>query len=168
MEKQILDLMEVCAASVKDFIDTVLFMMKEDGFEDDDISNFKKYLLRAYEIHYDSDIGEQGENITKYLDEHYDEEAQALLQEEHEIEKWLKAAGYTDECIGAGFEQVEGHQGRSMDFEYNGNIEKLDVDELAALIAENVIDDRFSVRVFLYDEEEEYKNMFCVEVWLNE
>lgn len=94
-----------------------------------------------------------------------------LLQEEgNKIEKWLKEAGVSDECIGAGFEPIDGHQGRFMDFEYKGNVEYLDTDALAASIAEDVIDDRFSVRVFIYDEEagEEYKNLFCVEIWLDE
>lgn len=98
------------------------------------------------------------------------EEKLTLLQEERKIERWLKEAGYTDGCIGAGFEPIDGHQGRAIDFEYNGNIDELDVDELATAIAENVIDDIFYVRVFIYDEEdgEAYKNLFCVEVWLNE
>lgn len=96
-----------------------------------------------------------------------------LLQEEgHKIEKWLKEAGYTSDeyCVGAGFEPIDGHQGRAMDFEYNGNIDELDVDKLATSIAENVIDDRFFVRVSVYDEEcgEAYKNLFCVEIWLDE
>ena len=101
------------------------------------------------------------------------EEKLTLLQEEeHKIGKWLKESGYTTDeyCIGAGFEPIDGHQGRAMDFEYNGDIEELDVDILATSIAENVIDDRFSVRVSVYDEEdgEAYKNLFCVEIWLNE
>lgn len=99
-----------------------------------------------------------------------------LLQEaEIFIEKWLKEAGYTDGCFRAGCNTIiEGHQGRAIDFEYNGNIEDLDVEKLAADIAENVIDDRFSVRVFLYDKENDeerkilYKDVFCVEIWLNE
>ena len=95
-----------------------------------------------------------------------------LQEEEQKIEDWLKEEGYTtDGCIDAGFEPIEGHQGRVMSFEYNGNIEEFDVDALAAsIVVENVIDDRFSVRVFVYDDEdgEEYKNMFCVEIWLNE
>lgn len=101
----------------------------------------------------------------------FEEKLTLLQEEEHKIEEWLREAGYTTyECIGAAFGPVEGHLGRAMDFEYNGDIEQLDVDELATVIAENVIDDRFSVRVFTYDEEdgEVYKNLFCVEVWLNE
>lgn len=102
----------------------------------------------------------------------FEEKLTLLQEEEHKIGKWLKESGYTaDEyCIGAGFEPVEGHQGRAMDFEYNGNIEELDVDTLVTSIAENVIDDRFSVRVSVYDEEdgEAYKNLFCVEIWLND
>ena len=95
----------------------------------------------------------------------------ALLQEEgNKIEEWLKEAGVSGECMGAGFEPVDGHQGRAMDFEYNGCVEYLDTDALAASIAENVIDDRFCVRVSTYGEEdgEEHKNLFCVEVWLDE
>lgn len=93
-----------------------------------------------------------------------------LLQEEGlKVEKWLKEANVADECIGVGFEPIDGHQGRSMDFKYNGNVEYLDVNALAASISENVIDDRFYVRVFTYGSEdsEEYKNLFCVEVWID-
>lgn len=97
-----------------------------------------------------------------------------LLQEAGDkIEKWLKEVGVSDEWIGAGFEPIEGHQGRSMDFEYKGNVKYLDVDALAADIAEKVIDDRFYVRVSTCDDEdvdecgEEYKNLFCVEIWLD-
>ena len=68
MEKQKFDVMDACAASALDFIDTVLFNMKEDGFEDDVIDRYKEYLLDAHEMHYNTDIGEQGENITEYLD----------------------------------------------------------------------------------------------------
>ena len=176
--KKDFDVMEACAASALDFIDTVMFCMKDDGFEDDVINDYKEYLLDAYKVHYDTDIGEQGENITKYLDEcnSYDKEAfeeklTLLQKEEHKIEKWLKKNGYTtDECIGAAFEPVEGRQGRCMDFEYNGNVDRLDVNRLATVIANNVIDDRFSVRVFVYDDEagEAYKNLFCVEIWLDD
>lgn len=93
-----------------------------------------------------------------------------LLQEEvNKIEKWLKEAGVSDECIAAGFEPIDGHQGRAMDFEYKGNVEYLDTDALATSIAENAIDDRFYVRVFTYEDAgEEYKNLFCVEIWLDE
>lgn len=103
----------------------------------------------------------------------FEEKLTLLQEEEHKIGKWLKESGYTaDEyCIGSSFGPVNGHhQIRSMDFEYNGDIEELDVDKLATAIAENVIDDRFSVRVFVYDEEcgEAYENVFCVEIWLNE
>lgn len=95
-----------------------------------------------------------------------------LQEEEHKIGKWLKESGYTTDeyCIGAGFEPIDGHQGRAADFECNRNVEDLDVDKLATAIAENVIDDRFSVRVSTYGDEcgEAYKNLFCVEIWLNE
>ena len=176
------DIMDACEASAKDFCNTLLACLendkvftKEDGFLDEDYrKEYKEYLDRVLEIHYNTDIGEQGENITNYLDEcgYYDEEDLTLLQkEEHIIEKWLKENGYTtNDCVGAGFEPIDGHQGRAMDFEYNGNIAQLDVDELADSIAENVIDDRFSVRVFVYDQEEykDYENMFCVEIRFNE
>ena len=77
-----------------------------------------------------------------------------LLQNEGlKIEKWLKEVDVADECICARFESVESHQGRSMDFRYKGNVEYLDVDALAASIAENVIDDKFYVRVFTYSED---------------
>lgn len=98
-----------------------------------------------------------------------------LKEAEISIEKWLKENGYTDGCFRAGCETIiEGHQGRTIDFEYNGNIDELDVNKLAADIAENVIDDRFSVRVFIYDKENDeerkilYKDVFCIEIWLNE
>jgi len=69
MEKHEFDTMEACAASALDFIDTVLACMKQEGFGNYDIGNVKEYLLNAHEMHYNTDIGEQGENITKYLDE---------------------------------------------------------------------------------------------------
>lgn len=179
------DIMDACWASAKDFCDTLLACLendkiftKKDGSLDEDFRNeYKEYLDSVLEMHYNTDIGEQGENITKYLDEcnYYDEDLEEKLtllqEEEHKIGKWLKENGYTtDDCVGAGFEPINGHQGRSMDFEYNGNVEDLDVDKLATAIAENVIDDRFSVRVSTYNEEdgEAYKNLFCVEIWLNE
>ena len=179
--------MDACKSSAKDFCETLLFCLedagiftKEDGSLDEDFKkDYKEFLDYALEMHYNTDIGEQGENIEKYLEgcNYYDEEdfkdkLTLLQEEEHKIGKWLKEAGYAaDEyCIGAGFEPIEGHQGRAMDFKYNKNIEDLDIDKLATSIAENVIDDRFSVRVFVYDEKdgEAYKNLFCVEIWLNE
>ena len=93
-----------------------------------------------------------------------------LLKEGIKIEKWLKEEGVADECIGSCFGPIDdGHPVRALDFEYKGNVEYLDTEALAKSIAENVIDERFSVRVFIYDEEagEEYKNLFCVEVWLD-
>lgn len=180
------EIMDACEASAKDFCETLLFCLeddgiftKEDGSLDEDFKkDYKEFLDSVLEMHYNTDIGEQGENITKYLDEcgYYEEEdfedkLTLLQEEEHKIEKWLKEAGYTtDDCIGVGFEPIDGHQGRAMDFEYNGNIEDLDVDKLATFIAENVIDDRFSVRVSTYNEKagEAYRNLFCVEIWLNE
>ena len=172
------DIMDACWASAKDFCETLLFRLehdgvftKEDGSLDEDFKkDYKEFLDSVLEAHYNTDIGEQGENITKYLDEcgYINEEKLTLLQEEeHKIGKWLKENGYTtDDCIGAGFEPIYNHQGRAIDFEYNGNIEDLDVDKLATVIADNVIDDRFSVRVSTYGEEE-YRNTFCVEIWLN-
>ena len=95
------------------------------------------------------------------------EEQLVLLQNEGlKIEKWLKEANVADERISAVIDHIDGHQCISIDFEYNGNAEYLDVDALATSIAENVIDDRFYVRVSTYNEEE-YKNAFCVEVWLD-
>lgn len=181
------EIMDACKSSAKDFCETLLFCLEEDGvftkedgsLDEDFKKDYKKFLDSVLEMHYNTDIGEQGENITKYLDKcnYYDEEdfeekLTLLQEEEHKIGKWLKESGYTTEeyCIGAGFEPVDGHQGRAADFECNGNVEDLDVDKLATAIAENVIDDRFSVRVFVYDEEcgEAYKNLFCVEIWLND
>lgn len=101
----------------------------------------------------------------------YFEKQLILLQEEGiKIEKWLKEINVADEYIGAAFEYIDGHQGRALVFEYKWNVEYLDVNALATSIAENVIDNRFSVSVFIYNEEdrEEYKNLFCVEIWLNE
>lgn len=88
----------------------------------------------------------------------------------HKIEKWLKENSYTDECIGTCFGPIDERPCRAMDFVYKGNIDDLDVDKLSKSIAENVIDERFSVRVSIYDEEdgEEYKDLFCVEVCLND
>ena len=175
--------MDACWASAKDFCETLLFCLEEDGIftkengslDEDFKKDYKEYLDYVLEMHYNTDIGEQGENIEKYLDEcgYYKDEDLTLLQkEEHEIGKWLKENGYTtdEDCIGAGFEPIEEHQGRAMDFEYNGNVDELDVDKLATAIAENVIDDRFSVRVSTYDDDytEEYNNLFCIEIWLNE
>ena len=95
------------------------------------------------------------------------EEQLTLLQNEGlKIEKWLKEVNVADERIGAVFDHIDGHQCISIDFEYIGNAEYLDVDALATSIAENVVDDRFYVRVSTYNEEE-YKNAFCVEVWLD-
>ena len=181
------DIMDACYESAKDFCETLLFCLEEDGvftkedgsLDEDFKKDYKEFLDSVLEMHYNTDIGEQGENITKYLDEcgYYDvenfEEKLTLLQkEEHKIGKWLKEAGYTtdEDCVGAGFEPFEECQGRAMDFEYNGDIKELDTKKLAASIAENVIDDRFSVRVFTYDEEdgEAYKNLFCVEIRLDE
>ena len=92
-----------------------------------------------------------------------------LIEADNKIEKWFKEDGVLAEWTGAGIEPIDGHQGRVIDFEYKGNVKYLDVDALAESIAENAIDDRFSVRVFTYDEYagEECKNMFCVEVWLD-
>ena len=102
----------------------------------------------------------------------FEEKLTLLQEEEHNITEWLKENGYTtDDCIGACFGPINGHhQIRAMDFEYNGNIENLDTEELANTLAENVIDDRFYVRVSTYGDEcgEAYKNLFCVEICLND
>ena len=101
----------------------------------------------------------------------FEKQLKLLQEEENKIEKWLKEEGVAEECVGTCFGPIgDIHQVRAMDFEYKGNVEYLDTEALAASIAENVIDDRFSVRVFIYDEEdgEEYKNLFCVEVRLDE
>ncbi len=174
------DIMEACEASAKDFCKTLLFCLeddgvftKEDGSLDEDFKkDYKEYLDNVLEYHYNTDFGEQGENITKYLDEcgyYYEKELILLKEEEQNIEKWLRESGYTDGILGANFESIDGHLYREMDFEYNGNIEELDVDKLAAAIAENVIDERFSVRVSTYDEYagEVNSTVFCVEIWLN-
>lgn len=95
----------------------------------------------------------------------FEKQLTILQEEENKIEKWLKESNVAYECVGAGFEPIEGHQGRSMDFECIGNVEYLDVNALSESIAENVIDDRFYVRVSTYDDEE---NLFCVEIWLDE
>lgn len=177
------DIMDACEASAKDFCETLLFCLEEDGSLDEDFKkDYKEFLDNVLEMHYNTDIGEQGENITKYLDEcgYYDDEENfkekltSLQEAGHKIEKYLKEAGYTDGYIGAGFEQIKGHQGRAIDFEYNRDIDELDVDKLATALAKNVIDDRFSVRVSIYDKDDDveckilHKNMFCVEIWLNE
>ena len=125
-------------------------------------------------MHYNTDIGEQGEHICNYLDNislSFEEQMEELQGVEKEVESWLKKNGFTEEdCIDAGFEPIEGHQGRAMDFEYNGDIRKIDVDVIAKALAEEVIEDTFSVRVFTYDEEsgDAYKNLFCVEVWFTD
>lgn len=176
------NIMDACKSSAKDFCDTLLFCLEEDGIftkedgslDEDFKKDYKEYLDDVLEMHYDTDIGEQGENIEKYLDEcnyygedDFEEKLSLLQEEEYKIEKWLKENGYTnEECIGAGFEPINGHQGRVMDFEYTKNIKDLNINKLATEISENVIDDRFSVRVSIYDEKE-YKNIFCVELWLN-
>lgn len=71
------DIMDACWASAKDFCDTLLACLendkiftKEDGSLDEDFrKEYKEYLDSVIEMHYNTDIGEQGENITKYLDE---------------------------------------------------------------------------------------------------
>lgn len=78
------DIMDACRASAEDFCETLLFWLeddgiftKEDGSLNEDLKKeYKEYLDNILEMHYNTDIGEQGENITKYLDEckYYDEE----------------------------------------------------------------------------------------------
>lgn len=173
-----LDIMDACKASAKDFCETLLFCLeddgiftKEDGSLDGDFKKeYKDYLDSVLEYHYNTDFGEQGENITKYLDECFEDELTLLLNEGRKIENWLKENSYSDECISTCFGPIGGRQCRAMDFEYNGNINDLDIDKLAFSISKNVIDEGFSVRVSTYDEEdgEEYENLFCVEVLLND
>ena len=71
------DIMDACKASAKDFCETLLFCLEEDGIftkEDGSLDeeykkDYKEYLDSVLEMHYNTDIGEQGENIGKYLDE---------------------------------------------------------------------------------------------------
>lgn len=67
--KKEFDVMEACAASALDFIDTALSCAKNAEIDDDTINDFKAYLLDVHKMHYNTDIGEQGEHIEKYLDE---------------------------------------------------------------------------------------------------
>lgn len=160
MEKQEFNTMEACAASALDFIDTVLLCMKEDGFKDDVIDDYRKYLLTIHDMHYNTDIGEQGENITNYLDEY----KLSFLQEEgNKIEKQLIETGFA-KCIGASFEPVNGHQGRVMDFEFNGNIKDLDEITLLDKLSKWVVSRDLGVNVDKYDDEE-HRNMFSVTIW---
>lgn len=78
------DIMDACWASAKDFCESLLFCLEEDGLftkedgslDEDFKKDYKEFLDSVLEKHYNTDIGEQGENITKYLDEcnYYDEE----------------------------------------------------------------------------------------------
>lgn len=178
MKERQFDVMNACEASAKDFVETLMFCLEEDEIisDKDSKKEWKEYLDSVLEMHYNTDIGEQGENITGYLEEcgYYDgiEENMTLLFEvEKEISKWLKDNSYTnDESVGGGFEPIEGYQGRSIDYEYNGNIEDLDVEDLSYKLS-LVIDNRFSVKVSTYKDDdlnEAYKNLFCVEVVIND
>lgn len=70
-------IMEACKASAKDFCETLLFRLeeddifaKEDGSLDEDYKNeCKEYLNSILELHYNTDIGEQGENIVAFIEE---------------------------------------------------------------------------------------------------
>lgn len=87
------NLMDACRASAEDFCDTLLACLendgiftREDGSLDEDFRNeYKEYLDSILEMHYNTDIGKQGENITKFLDEcnYYNKED--LTLEEIEI-----------------------------------------------------------------------------------
>lgn len=163
------DIMDACKASAKDFCETLLFCLendgiftKEDGSLDEDYKKeYKEYLDGVLEMHYNTDIGEQGENIEKYLDEcgFYDFE-EMFLNEQYNIEKWLKENNYTDRCVDRGFGHFKGYLARSMDFKYNGDTGDLDADKLAASISKN-ISEKFCVSVSKYDDEE---NLFCVDI----
>lgn len=167
------DIMDACKASAKDFCETLLFCLendgiftKEDGSLDEDYKkDYKEYLDNVVEMHYNTDIGEQGESIEKYLNEcgFYDFE-EIFLNEQNHIEKWLKENNYTDGCVDRGFELFKGYLVWSMDFKYNGDICDLDADKLAASISKNT-SEKFCVRVSKYDEEE---NLFCVDIIMTE
>lgn len=70
------DIMKACEASAKDFCETLLFCLeedgiftKEDGSLDENIKeDYKKYLDSVLEMHYNTDIGEQGENIVAFME----------------------------------------------------------------------------------------------------
>lgn len=68
------DVIDACAASAKDFCETLLFCLeeddiftKEDGSLDENFKkDYKEYLDSVLEMHYNTDIGEQGENLVNY------------------------------------------------------------------------------------------------------
>lgn len=68
------EIMDACKASAKDFCETLLFCLEEDGIftkedgslDEDYKKDYKEYLDGVLEMHYNTDIGEQGENIVKY------------------------------------------------------------------------------------------------------
>ena len=70
------DVIDACAASAKDFCETLLFCLEEDGiFTNEDGSldeeykkDYKEYLDSVLEMHYNTDIGEQGENLVSYCE----------------------------------------------------------------------------------------------------
>ena len=83
----------------------------------------------------------------------FEKQLTLLIEADNKIEKWLKEEGVSDECIGAGFEPIEGHQGRAMDFEYKGNVEYLtrmaklrnmaseiskEIDEIVGIISQDI------------------------------
>lgn len=64
------DIMNACKASAKDFCETLLLCLEEDGIfynEDGSLAeeyknDVKEYLDSVIELHFNSDIGKQGEN----------------------------------------------------------------------------------------------------------
>ena len=72
-----LDVMKACEASAKDFCETLLFCLEDDGvftkkdgsLDEDFKKEYKEYLESILDMHYNTDIGEQGEHICKYLEE---------------------------------------------------------------------------------------------------
>lgn len=70
-------IMEACKASAKDFCETLLFCLEEDGIftkkdgslDEDYKKEYKEYLDSVLEMHYNTDIGDQGENIVTFIEE---------------------------------------------------------------------------------------------------
>lgn len=68
------DVIDACKASAKDFCETLLFCLEEDGIftkedgslDEDYKKDYKEYLDGVLEMHYNTDIGEQGENLVNY------------------------------------------------------------------------------------------------------
>ena len=70
------DVIDACAASAKDFCETLLFCLEEDGIftnedgslDEDYKKDYKEYLDSVLEMHYNTDIGEQGEHLVSYCE----------------------------------------------------------------------------------------------------